>query len=247
MIDVSLRTHRNCGALADWKTEYRCSSALGDRLNPEGARSLFTGRSDIMPVGDSKRPNAKSPAIIAGLRRIATSLWLHFVASPQRVPVFSHRRRGRPVVNVIYRASPPIVEHFSLGEISWLRTSGSIRLRNTLPVKPDRATDVVSTSTDPPITVLGYAEPERVSSLQKFARTHPQLGGWRGWCQVSFFELTPQLVRDLDFRIGSEPNRRVTVGIMVVQFNLEHDETPSTARNGPTGLPQPTCISRASN
>jgi hypothetical protein len=29
----------------------------------------------------------QSPTIIAGLRRIATSLWLHFVASPQRVPV----------------------------------------------------------------------------------------------------------------------------------------------------------------
>jgi hypothetical protein len=49
----------------------------------------------------------QSPTIIAGLRRIATSLWLHFVASPQRVPVFGHRRRGRPVVNVIYKVPPP--------------------------------------------------------------------------------------------------------------------------------------------
>jgi hypothetical protein len=48
----------------------------------------------------------QSPTIIAGLRRIATSLWLHFVASPQRVPVFGHRRRGRSVVNVIYRIPP---------------------------------------------------------------------------------------------------------------------------------------------
>jgi hypothetical protein len=48
----------------------------------------------------------QSPTNIAGLRRIATSLWLHFVASPQRVPVFGHRRRGRPVVNVIYRVPP---------------------------------------------------------------------------------------------------------------------------------------------
>ena len=49
----------------------------------------------------------RSPTIIAGLRRIATQLCLHFVASPQRVPVFGHRRRGRPVVNVIYRVPPP--------------------------------------------------------------------------------------------------------------------------------------------
>jgi hypothetical protein len=150
MIDVSLRTHRNCGALAYWKTEYSCSSALGDRLNPERARSLFTGRSDIMPVGDSKRPNAKSPAIIAGLRRIATPLWLHFVASPQRVPVFGHRRRGRPVVNVIDKVPPhssntPTSARFRRRELR--RASG------TLPAIPDRATDVVSTSADPPITL----------------------------------------------------------------------------------------------
>jgi len=48
----------------------------------------------------------QSPTIIAGLRRVATSLWLHFVASPQRVPVFGYRRRGRTVVNVIYRLPP---------------------------------------------------------------------------------------------------------------------------------------------
>jgi hypothetical protein len=29
----------------------------------------------------------QSPTINAGLRSIATLLWLHFVASPQRVPV----------------------------------------------------------------------------------------------------------------------------------------------------------------
>jgi hypothetical protein len=28
----------------------------------------------------------QSPTINAGLRKIATSLWLHFAASPQRVP-----------------------------------------------------------------------------------------------------------------------------------------------------------------
>ena len=49
---------------------------------------------------------AQSPTTIAGLCRFATSLWLHFVASPQRVPGIGHRRRGSPVVNVIYRAPP---------------------------------------------------------------------------------------------------------------------------------------------
>jgi hypothetical protein len=48
----------------------------------------------------------RSPTIIAGLHRVATSLWLHFVASPQRVPVSGYRRRGRAVVNVIYRLPP---------------------------------------------------------------------------------------------------------------------------------------------
>jgi hypothetical protein len=48
----------------------------------------------------------QSPTIIAGLRGVATSLWLHFVASPQRVPVSGYRRRGRTVVNVIYRLPP---------------------------------------------------------------------------------------------------------------------------------------------
>jgi len=41
--------------------------------------------------------------MIAGLCRIATSLWLHFVASPQRVPVYGHRRRGRAVVIFVYK------------------------------------------------------------------------------------------------------------------------------------------------
>jgi hypothetical protein len=34
--------------------------------------------------------------------------------------------------------------------------------------------------------------------------------------------LTSQLVRDLDFGIGSEASRRITE--VVVQFNLKHDE-----------------------
>jgi hypothetical protein len=37
---------------------------------------------------DLPASQTQSPAIIVGLCRIATSLWLHFVASPQRVPVY---------------------------------------------------------------------------------------------------------------------------------------------------------------
>src|SRR6266542_4647862 len=49
----------------------------------------------------------QSPVVITGLHRIATSLWLHFVASPQRMPVSRYRRGDRPVVNLIYRVPPP--------------------------------------------------------------------------------------------------------------------------------------------
>ena len=48
----------------------------------------------------------QSPTRIAGLCGIATSLWLRFVASPQRVPETGYRRRGRTVVNVIDRRPP---------------------------------------------------------------------------------------------------------------------------------------------
>jgi hypothetical protein len=65
-----------------------------------------------------QRAPAQSPATSAGLCRIATSLWLHFVASPQRVPV-GYRRRGHQVMNIIYRV-PPSLEpaspsHIALG------------------------------------------------------------------------------------------------------------------------------------
>jgi len=48
----------------------------------------------------------RSPAGFAGLRGVATLLWLHFVASPQRVPESGCRRWGRTVVNVIDRCPP---------------------------------------------------------------------------------------------------------------------------------------------
>src|SRR5438105_6956570 len=56
-----------------------------------------------------------------------------------------------------------------------------------------------------------------------------------------------QLVRDLDFGIGSEASRWVTAVVVFVQFNLEHDELPPRGRNGPPRLLLLICISRASN
>jgi hypothetical protein len=56
----------------------------------------------------------QSPTIIVGLHRIATSLWLRFAALRQRVPVFAHRRKSPPVMNVIDRLPP-----------SWLQQIGA--------------------------------------------------------------------------------------------------------------------------
>ena len=70
---------------------------------------------------------SKSPTMIAGLRRLATSLWLHFVASPQRMPVFDHRRWRQPVVNVIDKSTSRSSNTSTSAKISRLRTSGSIR------------------------------------------------------------------------------------------------------------------------
>ena len=47
----------------------------------------------------------------------------------------------------------------------------------------------------------------------------------------------PPIVRwhDLDFGIGSEASRRITAVIVVVQFNLEHDELLLLAGTDPLG------------
>jgi hypothetical protein len=80
-----------------------------------------------------------------------------------------------------------------------------------------------------------------------FARTHLQWWGWRGWCEVFLLQLMSQLIRDLDFGIGSEANRRITVVIVVVQFNLEHDGLLLLEGADPLGRRTLTCISCASN
>ena len=74
-----------------------CSTRLSG-CSPEASAGIKRGKVALAPT--------QSPVMIAGPRRIATSLWLHFVASPQRMPIFRYRRWGRSVVNVIYRVPP---------------------------------------------------------------------------------------------------------------------------------------------
>jgi hypothetical protein len=84
----------------------------------------------------------QSPAVMAGLRRIATSLWLRFVALPQRLPIFCYRRWDRPVVSLIYRVPPRrrVRQHrqFLVAANSWSTRSG------VLHAIPDTARDVAS-------------------------------------------------------------------------------------------------------
>ena len=78
----------------------------------------------------------QSPTMIAGLHRIATCTWLHFVALPQRVPALGHRLRGQTVVSVIDK-SPPGRRGCNIGAASRSRTGESIRLRASMPAKTD--------------------------------------------------------------------------------------------------------------
>jgi hypothetical protein len=104
--------------IADGKVEAKVDSAIYD-VNPSMRKELHDGLNDrfladVKPErGDAtarlqaaRSSQTQSPVIIMGLCSIATSLWPHFVASPQRMPVRGYRRRGPAVVNVIDRAPP---------------------------------------------------------------------------------------------------------------------------------------------
>ena len=128
-----------------------------------GGHAAWAGRGSAR----SSEPPAQSPTMIAGLRRIATSLWLHFVASPQRMPGISHRRRGRPVVDVIDRAPPRSLSATTSALSRGSNPGGASGCGTTCPRKPTPTTTTLSTSTDPqltPPTRSDYAESERVSS-----------------------------------------------------------------------------------
>jgi hypothetical protein len=93
---------------------------------------------------DSRSTNAK-PHRNRGASPGRHIAWLHFVASPQRVPVFGYRLRGRTVMNVIYRLPP-----FSSNAAASVRSRGGQRRRASgcVALSPDCATVVVSTNTD---------------------------------------------------------------------------------------------------
>jgi hypothetical protein len=44
-----------------------------------------------------------------------------------------------------------------------------------------------------------------------------------------------QLVRELDIGIGGEADHRISVGIVFVQFNPDHDGLPLREGTGPPG------------
>jgi hypothetical protein len=54
----------------------------------------------------SMAPEMQSPTQGVGLHRVATSLWPHFVALPQRMPADRHRRVSRVVVSFVYKIPP---------------------------------------------------------------------------------------------------------------------------------------------
>jgi hypothetical protein len=119
-----------------------------------------------MMCGGAPKAPTQSPAVIAGLRRIATSLWLRFVASPQRMPIFRYRRWGQSVVNVIYRV-PPRRRFLQHRQYLVATNSGSTRLHCVLHAIPDTTRDVAPTRADlriAPLAFPAYADPERVAS-----------------------------------------------------------------------------------
>src|SRR5262245_10747559 len=62
---------------------------------------------------------------------------------------------------------------------------------------------------------------DKSSSTESAALARMRRQGWHclGSREVSFLELTPQLVRGLDFGIGSEGSLRIITDFVVVQFS----------------------------
>jgi len=75
----------------------RAEVARSNALHWVGLSGSPRSQCDPLLTVASQKNQRKAPRWSQGFAESATSLWLHFVASPQRVPVYGHRRRGRPV------------------------------------------------------------------------------------------------------------------------------------------------------
>ncbi len=129
------------------------------------------------PVPCAPRAPTQSPAVIAGLRRIATSLWLRFVASPQRMPIFRYRRWGRPVMNLIYRVPPRrrFLQHRQYLMVTNSRSTRCMAFFTRYRIRPAMLQTTRADLRIAPLIFLAYADPERVASGS--ASTLPQSSG----------------------------------------------------------------------
>jgi hypothetical protein len=110
----------------------------------------------------------QSPTMVAGLRRVATSVWVPFVTSRQRVPGFGHRHWCSPVVDVIDKARPRLLVATTSALPRGRDLGGASGGGTTYPRKPTPTTAALSASTDLQIgspTGSAYAEAERVSRV----------------------------------------------------------------------------------
>lgn len=112
--------------------------------------SMASDLRDLEKCPRARVAQTQSPAIITGLHRFATLPWLHFVASPRRMPALGRRLQGRTVVYFIDRV-PPLLLPSSRGALSPKRARNA-NGRYTAGL-PSPAAALVAASTDRGSTV----------------------------------------------------------------------------------------------
>ena len=140
---------------------------------------VWPGCRPTVPTGADGQPPMQSPTMIAGLHGFATCTWLHFVASPQRVPALGHRLRGQTVVSVIDSA-PPRRAGCNIGAASRSRIGESIRLRATMPANTD-AHDCCPTREHRSNNQLQLQRTPAATKFQARPRTSPIASGKRAF------------------------------------------------------------------
>jgi hypothetical protein len=126
--------------------------------------SIASDRRDPEERPRARVAQTQSPAIITGLHRFATLPWLHFVASPRRMPALGRRLQGRAVVYFI-DTLPPLLLPSGVGALSRKRAANA-NSRYTVAL-PFPGAAVAAASTDGGSTgshYSDYADPGRVSS-----------------------------------------------------------------------------------